>query len=465
MRSSRHCLLIGLVLAGLRPAAEAASDIFDRLRERDPGTWKPAAESPLPDPKRIINTSNAFLKEKEPEMTAEEYALYERISTMMGSQPEFALKLLEAMMNEKEPPSPAFEFILGNVYYSAGQTDQAEASYLRAVKRFPSFIRGWTNLGVLYYMADKYAEAMPCFAKAVALGDHDPNTLGLLGYCLERTGNLVTAEMAYMQALAGSPDNADWMEGLLRVYVQGKQYGRAESLVRSLIKLRPTKRELWLAQANILLAGGRKLEAIVMLEAATGAGIAGSEELGLLGDLYAEQGFNAEAAGIYQRLLAVTPALGEEKLLSFARVLIAAGRLAPAEDVLGRLHPDPASPAHLHFLQTTADLHAARRQWPLARRTLQELLQIAPLDGRALLALGRAFAAEDDLPHAAFAFESAWRIPAVQYGASLELANLELKNRHYEKSVEYLQKALSIENSDAVQDFLARVKTLIGRNE
>ena len=140
---------------------------------------------PKLDPKRIINSSNSFLKEREPEMTAEEYALYEKVVTSLSANPEFALKLLEAMMSDKEPPSPAFDFILGNVYYAASQTDKAEASYRRALKRFPTFIRAWTNLGVLYYTADKFEEAKPCFSKAVALGDHDAATFGLLGYCLE----------------------------------------------------------------------------------------------------------------------------------------------------------------------------------------------------------------------------------------------------------------------------------------
>ena len=59
-----------------------------------------AEPAPKLDPKRIINDSNGFLKEREPEMTAEEYALYEKVGTMLQSQPEFALKLLEAMVNE-----------------------------------------------------------------------------------------------------------------------------------------------------------------------------------------------------------------------------------------------------------------------------------------------------------------------------------------------------------------------------
>jgi tetratricopeptide (TPR) repeat protein len=465
MKSSWRHLLLCFVLSGLPGALGAADTVPDKVRERELGIWEPTPESaPKLDPKRIINASYSFLKEKEPEMTAEEYALYEKISTMLGTQPEFALKLLEAMMNEKDLPSPAFEFILGNVYHSAGQTDKAEAHYLSAVKRFPSFIRGWTNLGVVYYTADKFAEALPCFSKAVALGDRDPSTLGLLGYCLERTGNIVAAEMAYMQALSGNPDNTDWMEGLLRVFVQGKQYGRAEALVQNLIKQNPAKADLWLAHAEILLAQNRKLEAIVILEASVGAGVASSNELNMLGDLYAEQGLTTEAAGIYQRILAATPEFGERKLLTFAQVLIAGGKLPQAEDALGRLKADLTPAGRLRFLQTKADLQAARKQWPDARQTLQELLQIAPLDGKALLSLGRTYAAEDDLAHAAFAFDSAYRIPDSQYRASLELANIELKNRHYDKCAEYLQKALSIERTDAVQEFLARVKTLAGNN-
>lgn len=417
------------------------------------------------DPKRIINDSKSLLKEREPEMTAEEYALYERISVMLASQPEFAIKLLEAMMNDKEVPSPAFEFMLGNAYYAAGQMDKAEVRFQSAVKRYPTFIRAWNNLGVLYYSADKYAEAMPCFSKAVTLGDHEPTTFGLLGYCLERSGNIVAAEMAYMQALSGNPESTDWMEGLLRVYIAGKQFGRAESLVKSLIRLRPTEARFWLGYASILLAQNRKLEATVLLEASVGAGFAGPNELNLLGDLYAEQGLSAEAASIYQRIMAISPDPGEHKLLHLAQVLIQVGKLSQAEEVLGRLKTDLTPASRLLYLQTKSDLFAARKQWPEARQPLQELLQTEPLNGGALLGLGLAYEAEDDLIHAAFAFEAACQVSDSTYRASLELANIELRNRHYEKCIEHLQKALAIERTEAVEDFLARVKTLVVKGD
>ena len=230
------------------------------------------------------------------------------------------------------------------------------------------------------------------------------------------------------------------------------RYARAESLVKNLIKERPTETQFWLIYANILLSENRKLEATVLLETASGMGVANVEELSLLGDLYADQGLIPEAAGIYGKVLVPSPEIGERKLLRFAQVLIEDGKLQEAQGVLGGLKPRVTPEGQVEFMQTSADLLAAQKRWPDARRELEALLAIAPLNGRALLSLGRAYSAEDDIPRATFAFEAASRVAATTYMASLELANIELKNRHYAKSVEYLEKALSIEKTDAVQD-------------
>lgn len=429
---------------------------FRRIADPDSG-------APKIDSKRIINESSSFLKEREPDMNAEEDALYQKVVAMLTTQPDFAIKLLEAMMNDKEPPSPAFEYMLGNAYYAAGQMDKSEEHYRGALKKFPTFIRAWNNLGVLYYAQDKYSEAAPCFSKAITLGDHDPTTFGLLGYCLEHTGNSVGAEMSYLQAMSGSPENTDWMEGLLRVYTKDRQYGRAESVVRNLLKLRPNEALLWQSLANIMRAENRKLEAIIVLESAAGAGFAGIDELTQLADLYADQGLNAEAAVTYEKIMTLMPEVGGRMLLRFAQVLITTGKLDQAEQVLGRFKAGPSAPGQLTYLQTKADLFAARKKWPEARAVLQELLQSAPLNGRALLSLGNTYLGEDDSVHAAFAFEAASQIHDVAYRADVELANLELKARHYEKCADYLQKALGIEHTEAVEDYLTRVKTLVSK--
>jgi tetratricopeptide (TPR) repeat protein len=422
------------------------------------------ADEPLKlDPKRIINESSGFLKDREPEMTAEEYAVYEKVVDMLRSQPELAITLLEGMMTENQQPSPAFEFILGNAYFLAGQKDKAEARYLSAVKRYPTFIRAWYSLGVLYYSVDRYSDAVPCLSQATSLGDRDPATLGLLGYCQERTGNAIVAEVCYMQALAVDSGNTDWMEGLLRIYVQRRQFESAEILAKSLIKLRPSDSSYWLAYANILVSENRKLDAMIMLEAAAGAGVAGPRELNMLADLYAEQGLDPEAIGAYQRLLAVAPDQGERQLLRFAQVLIANGSLKEAEGVLDGL-PVALSPVgRIGALQARSDLFAARKQWPEARRELEELLRAAPLDGKALLSLGEIYLAEGDFIHAGFALEAAFKVPETTYQASIELANIELKNRHFARCVEYLQAALNIERTEELQNYLDRVKALVAK--
>lgn len=420
------------------------------------------ASSPKIDPKQIINESNSFLKEREPEMTEEEYALYEKVVTLLSSSPEFAVKLLEAMSSDKEQPSPAFQFILGNAYYAAGRNDKAEANYRASVNRYPTFLRAWVNLGILYYSTGRYSEAVPCFSRAVVLGDRDSTTFGLLGYSLQKDGDLVSAEMAYMQALGGDPANPDWKEGLLEICIDGRQFTRAESLVKNLIKERPSDTRYWLTYANILLAEDRKVEATVILENAVELGYSSVEELSLLGDLYAEQNLIPEAGEIYSKLLASSPEIGGQKLLRYAKILISSGRLSEAEGVLGKFGPDGAA-GGVELLQARADLLAAEKKWPEARREIDAILKVEPLNGRALISLGRAYDAEDDVPRATLAFEAAYGVPGATYVASLELANIELRNRHYARSVEYLQKALSIEKTDAVQDFLARVKTLVAK--
>jgi tetratricopeptide (TPR) repeat protein len=333
------------------------------------------------------------------------------------------------------------------------------------VKRFPSFLRAWVNLGALYYSTERYPEAIPCLSKAVVLGDRDSTTFGMLGYCLEKVGNVVSAEMAYMQALSGDPSNTDWKESLLRICVAGKQFPRAESLVKNIIKERPTDVQFWLVYANILISEGRKLDATVLLETAVGMGVANTEELSLLGDLYADQGLVPEATGTYGKVVAVSSEVGEPKLLRFAEVLISDGKLKEAQDVLAGLSPKISPSGRVELLQDRADILAAQKRWPEARHELEGLLALAPLNGRALLSLGRAYAAEDDLPRASFAFESASQVSGTAYMACLELANIELKSRHYPRAVDYLEKALNIQKTDAVEDYLARVKSLIVKND
>jgi tetratricopeptide (TPR) repeat protein len=420
--------------------------------------------NPKLDPKRIINESMNFLKEREPDMTAEENALYEKANQLMDQKPDYALKLLESIGSEssaKEPASPAFELLLGNAYYASGAHEKAEVRYLNAAKRYPSFLRAWTNLGVLYYAQGQYKKAIPCFAKSVTLGGRESAIFGMMGFCLETTGDAIAAEVAYVQALSGDPGNVDWMEGLLRVYQDAKQYPRAEVMVRNLIKERPKETKYWLTYSNIMLATNRKLEAIALLEQTISAGIAGESELTELAGLYADEELIPEAMQAYGKIKVTVSALGERKALQLVRILTACSEWEKARLLLDEIRPKLDPKGQEAYLLVEADLLSAQKKWDAARKVLDGLLKLAPMNGDALVSLGRAYKAEGDEAHAVLVFEAAAQTEAGARPACIELANIELKNRHYERSVSFLEKVLRIEKNRDIEDILTRVRTLV----
>lgn len=423
---------------------------------------RPASKEDL---KKIINESASFLKNREPEMTGTEYALYEKVVAMLAVQPEFAMQLLDSMMSGKERPSAAFEFVLGNAHYNAGRIADAETHYRRAVEQYPDYLRAWANLGVLYYTSGRYSEAVRSFSQAVELGDTTTDTLGLMAYALQKTGNSVAAEMAYMRALSAAPENVDWIEGLCGLYVEAKQFPRAESLARQLVRLDPREPRHWLQLAGILISQERKADALVVLQSARALQVVNQELLLQLGDVCAQQQFTAEAAGAYREVMKTDPKIGARRLLVFAQVLGQQGQIPGALTVLAEAEAGLPPELRSDFLQTKADLYFAQRNWPAARECSEALLADKPMCGPALLRLGQVCKAEQATAAAQEAFAAAAEIPESAYLAHLELADIELRARHYQPCIEHLEQALQKERSSAIEEYLGKIKQLAAQNE
>lgn len=422
----------------------------------------PAAQA---DQDRIINDSANFLTNREPEMTAGEYALYEKVVALLKIQPDFAIQLLQGVTAGGAHASPAFEFVLGNAEYQAGHREEAEADYRRAVQAFPDYQRAWTNLGVLYYGAQRYEEAVAAFGKAVELGDATAETSGMLAYALQRVGNSVGAEMAYLRALSTAPDNPDWIDGLCGLYIETRQYGRAEPLVRRLIQLQPGEPRHWQDLAGLLLSQNRPMEAIVVLESARALGVANDEMVVQLGDLYAQQNLPAEALGVYRDLLKRDPTAGAKRLIGAAMAALEEGRDAEAAEFLATAAKDVPADQRDAFLQTRAELEVVRKEWGAARRDLEAALAARPLYGPLLLRLGQVLKAGGSDTAAREYLEAAARSPASAYRAHLELADLELRARHYRLCADELEQALAVEKSPALQAYLEKIRNLIPNHE
>lgn len=427
-----------------------------------------AEPSDLPvevDVNAIINDSYQFLRNREPLMTAGEYSLYETIIPMVFEQPDYALRLLETMIADEDPESAAFEFVLGNMYFMQERYESAETRYLGALKQYPEFLRVWFNLGVLRFTMGRYGEAIPCFTKAIALGNRDARTFGLLGYCLQQTGNGLVAEMAYMQALVTEPDNADLVEGLLKLYLQNGNTVRAEALLRKLVRLDPADGKRQLLFARTLHEAGRAMEAIVVLEVAASLAVLEVDGLLYLGNLYAQEGLFPEAVARYRQVLATHPDLGMDQLLTYVRYLVEEGRLDEADELLEGIGEPDTKEAELTWLRVRAELAYARGRWSEARAVLEKLVARAPLDGDSLIRLGQVHQMEGEMTRAELVMERAFQVEASRYRASLELANLAVLRHDYRRSMRYLEQAMSLESSPELKAHLERLRALLAQDE
>lgn len=463
--SLRTLILLSITCSGaaLGPVfAQANDDALDMtLREIQLAEFLDATEGdPDIDPSSIINESMNFRKEREPDMTAAEFALYERMSSMVETNPTFALQLLETMLGDGEDDSAAFDLALGNLYFAEQRIDEALERYHSAVEKYPEFLRGWNNIGMIHYQRKEWREAATAFAKAVNLGDRDAQTFGLLAFSMRQTGNTLGAEMAFMQAMTANPEDPNWIGGLLELYFANGRHAQSESLVHEMVRLEPANPRNWMLYASLLITLERPLEAATQLEIARQLGVADRESLGLLGDLYVSLGLVPEAVSAYQAIPGGADELGVARLTAYARSLVTEGELAAAAQVLEQLPATTQWPQVRARRFAHAELAVARQDWTAAQEAYEGILQTEPLNPNALLGMGHSLSQGGDIARAQFVFESALQVKASERRASLELANLALNSRNFGDALNYLHRADALETSAAIRSQIARLKAL-----
>jgi len=418
------------------------------------------AGDPDVDPSSIINESMNFRKEREPDMTAAEFALYERMSAMVETNPTFALQLLETMLGDGDEDSAAFDLALGNLYFAEQRIDEALERYRSAVDKYPEFLRGWNNIGMIHYQRKEWREASTAFAKAVNLGDRDAQTFGLLAFSMRQTGNTLGAEMAFMQAMTANPEDPNWVGGLLELYFSNGRHEQSESLVHEMVRLEPQNPRNWMLYASLLITLQRPLEAATQLEIARQLGVADRDSLGLLGDLYVSLGLVPEAVSAYQSIPGGADELGAARLVAYARSLISEGEIEAGRQMLDQLPPLTIWSQVRARRFAAAELAVAEQNWTAAQDAYDGILQTEPLNANALLGIGHALGQAGDAARAQFVFESALAVPASERRACLELANLALHDRDFDKALHFLDRADALETSPNIRSQIARLKVL-----
>ncbi|MCG8432357.1 MAG: tetratricopeptide repeat protein [Candidatus Omnitrophica bacterium] len=371
-----------------------------------------------------------------------------------------------AVMLEKsrgEAVSAVFDFTLANIYFQEEKLDEAAVVYQVAVEKYPKFRRAWRNLGLIHVRRGRFEEALAALTRVVELGGADAVTYGLLGYAYSSVENNLPAESAYRMAILLDPETMDWQMGLARSLFKQERYAEAISLCRSLLADNPGRSDLWLLQANAYIGLNQPLKAAENYELIDRLGGATLDSLNMLGDIYTNEGLFEMAVNTYIRAMEKYPDESKpQRALRAAQLMTARGALADTRRLIERI--DTLYGARLEtderkdLLKLRARLAVSEGAGDEEVKVLEQIVEIDPLDGEALILLGQHAGRNGDDDKAVFYYERAAAIEKHEADAKIRHAQLLVRQGKYDQALPLLRSAQLLKPRDDVRKYLEHLE-------
>jgi tetratricopeptide (TPR) repeat protein len=377
---------------------------------------------------------------------------------MAANRIDEALALLGK--NRSARASAALDFMAGNLLYVQGRLDEAADALEFAVGKFPNFRRAWMRLGDLEARRGNDALAVAALGKACELGACDPFTMGLLAISQARLGNLIAAETAYRRAILLDSTTFQWRIGLADILAAQARHPEAIAMYEKLVADRPEDASIWRRLGQARLDAGRPDEAAQDLEVVRVLGVMDPAVERELAEIYLERGLATLAV---ERQLAATGMDGDAgPALQAGRRLATAGEIAAVESMLAALRGDEASfddEVRAEFGRLESLLAARRGEDADQLAALEALVDRDPLDGEAIIQLGRYHARQPDgLERAEFWFERAEGLPAFEVEARIRHAEALVAAGRYPQAISLLKQAQSLRPDDDVKAYLDEIE-------
>ena len=448
-----------LPAAGVLPASVIMGDPAPEpnARETSLSLWGDAVFA------RRIQESYASESELEPSLIEEERKRMEKVLELLSDdKSEQAKQEVRAYLTEEA--SAVFDFTLGNLHFQDDELGPAQAAYQQAVEKYPKFLRAWKNLGMIHVRLEQFDQAIEPLTRVIALGGGDGVSYGLLGFAYASIGNDLSAESAYRMAVLLDPGTLDWQMGLIRSFFHQQRFSDASALCATMLRKNPGSVDIWLLQANSFLGMGQAMEAAQNFELVDSLGGSTQESLNTLGDIYVNEELFELASGAYLRALQGNPEAGVERALYGAKVLVA--RSADAHRLLDALSQvEELSPAqHKDLLKLQAKVAVATGASEEEARLLNEIVQLDPLDGEALLLLGQYHRLREDPETAIFYFERAASLEEFEADAKVRHAQVLVSMAKYGEALPLLRQAQAIDERDHIQAYLEQVERIVKKN-
>lgn len=395
----------------------------------------------------------------EPRITEDEAFYLEEASKLMGEDDRAAAieKLEDADLVDR---SPAIRFALANLQFEEGLTEEAAENFAKTLEQFPNFRDAHRNYAVVLVQQEEFDEAKKHLVRAIELGSRDGVTTGLLGYCHLLDKNYQAALQAYRLAQMTAPGERQWKQGEAQALQNLEQPAAAASLYREMLRDTPETTELWMNLADAAIQLDQQDRAVSALEIAHRLGGLDGNSLLTLGHLYLDEDLPGEALARYREALADQPRPSLDSAIKGLDYLTAHGHWPQAKDfvdIIGIAYPDAESP-RLARATALVEFETGDKAAALAR--LEELSEKDPTDGQALLLLARFHHREGERERAEMLLDQAALLDEFEADALTQHGKLLVEAGDYEKAAEKLDRAVQIEPSPYLEEYLVAVKGL-----
>lgn len=406
--------------------------------------------------------SYGFMTETEPTISKEEGEFFQALAPQIRASPSEAIATLKSAITPES--SPALTYTLGNLYLQSQQNDLAEKAYRDAISKFPNFARAYLNMGLVLVQGQRFEEATPFLTKAVELGIGTDTVYGLLGLSYLNQKFYDSAIDAYRSALILNPKSKDWKRGKLSALIASGENTAAQRLLNELLVEDPNNADFWKFRANNYMALQDTERAAASLTVATMLGAKEFSVKNLLGDLYMNEGLPKLALSAYQSALG-SENVTTDKALRMLRILTDQAKFTEAQELAGTIENtltlSDTDPQYLELLNFKAKISLGLGEEDEAATILEDIVEVDPLNGRALLLLGEYYWKKDDLENALVQFERAEKVDDFSIEAMLNQARVYVQMRDYQKAATILRHVQAVDPKPYIANYLAQVESAI----
>lgn len=414
-----------------------------------------------PDFQKRFIESYIAVTEVEPRITLDEREDMQKILALITEEKlDEAVKKLEKLRN---PAATAvFDYTVGTLYFQQDQLELATNAYNIAVGKYPRYLRAWKNLGIIHYRQSDYENAITDFTRVIELGGADSVTYGFLGFCYLSSENNISAESGFRMAILMDPKTMDWKMGLAGSLFKQEKFTDALSLCKQLVKEHPDNADLWLYQANAYLGLNKPLKAAEIYELVDSLGKSKPATLNMLGDIYINNELYQLAVSAYIKAMKLDEKAGPERAIRAAKVLAARSALAEAKQIIRSIETLKSDKldkqSRKDLLKIQARIAVAEGAGEDEVKVLEQIVELDPLDGEALILLGQHSDRAGDTEKAIFYFERAASIEQFEADAKVRHAQLLVKQGKYAEALKLLRRAQTVKPRENIQEYLEQVE-------